>query len=326
MFSTKILVYCLVLFCSCSATQNLKVMYPYKFSFQGNPVLRHIRAADPDCVVFPDGKLWMYTSQDNEPTPASEPYSKMDGYHAFSTNDMINWVDHGEILHSRDVKWGLKGGGYMWAAGAACRNNKYYLYFSHKDTSNRWRIGVAVSNNAAGPFVAEPNYIQGTKGIDPKCFIDDDGQAYLYFGNALVAKLKDNMIKLAEEPRLINYGASNLREGIYMHKRNGIYYFSYTDWEDEKYQGYYAMGNNPYGPFSYKGPVNPPPPGGAQDHHSVIEYKGVWYYFYHVGNFVDKNGINGAHNRRNTSVEYLFYNQDGTMQMVKQSKEGVRPQ
>jgi hypothetical protein len=102
-----------------------------------------------------------------------------------------------------------------------------------------------------------------------------------------------------------------------MHKRNGIYYYSWTDFKAPEYQGFYAMGDNPYGPFEYKGAINPHPPG-AQDHHAIIEYKGKWYYFYHVGNY---NG--GSGNRRNVCIDYLYYNEDGTMQMVKQTKEGV---
>ena len=107
-----------------------------------------------------------------------------------------------------------------------------------------------------------------------------------------------------------------------MNKYNGTYYYSWTDWTDSINQGYYAMGDNPYGPFEFKGAVNARPPG-AQDHHSIIEFKGQWYYFYHVGNFVNDKGEEGRGYRRNVCIDSLFYNPDGTMQMVKQTKEGV---
>ena len=300
----------------------------YVFTYEGNPLVRHIRTADPDCHVFADGKLWMYTSQDHDSDSAARAkarhgYSKMDGYHVFSTEYMKTWIDHGEILHSRDVPWGTEDGGWMWAPGAAYKNGTYYLYFPHVGKDNNWHIGVATSSKPEGPFKAEPTYIEGTSGIDPMCFIDDDGQAYLYFGKALVAKLSDDMLTLAEEPRTIDYGHDNFREGPYMHKKDGIYYYSWTDWKDPVNQGYYAMGDNPYGPFEYKGAVNPNPPG-AQDHHSIIEYKNQWYYFYHVGNFVNDKGEEGRGYRRNVCVDYLYYNPDGTMQMVKQTKEGVK--
>ncbi len=109
--------------------------------------------------------------------------------------------------------------------------------------------------------------MQGPTGnwLDPCCFMDDDGQAYLYWGAngpPYVAKLKDNMVELAETPRLVNYGNSNFFEAVHVHKRNGVYYFSYHGGG-----GHYSMGSSPYGPFTYKGQVNPSQ---SQDHHSHL--------------------------------------------------------
>lgn len=310
-----------------TALKPQELNYPLMFKPQGNPLVRHIRTADPDCHVWNDGRLWMYTSQDHDSTPeerekAGHGYSRMDGYHAFSTSNMETWIDHGEILHSLDVPWGTEDGGWMWAPGAAYKNGTYYLYFPHMDKNMQWKTGVATSKYPQGPFVAEPTYMEKTSGIDPMCLLDDDGQAYLYFGHALVAKLSDDMLTLAEEPREIDYGGDNFREGPYMHKYQGKYYYSWTDWKDPDFQGYYAIGDNPYGPFEYKGPVNPNPPG-AQDHHSMIEFKGKWYYFYHVGNFTNNWGEQGRGYRRNVCVDYLYYNPDGTLKMVEQSQDGV---
>jgi hypothetical protein len=166
------------------------------------------------------------------------------------------------------------------------------------------------------------HYIVGTDQIDPTCFVDDDGQAYLLWGGDAeapkIARLKENMTELAEEPRAIVYGANNFGEGGYMHKRNGIYYFSYTCNTCYPYQGYYAMGDSPYGPFEYKGELNHAPPG-AQDHHSIIEYHNQWYYFYHVGNY----GADGSLYRRNICIDSLHYNEDGTMREVIQTTTGV---
>jgi len=301
--------------------------YPLIFKTKGNPLVRHIRVADPDAHVWEDGRLWVYTSQDDDSDAITQKkvghgYSKMDGYHVFSTFDMDTWIDHGEILHSKNVAWGTDDGGWMWAPGAAYKNGTYYLYFPHMDKTMQWKTGVATSKNPQGPFIAEPNYMGGTSGIDPMCLVDDDGQAYLYFGQALVAKLSSDMLSLAEKPRSINYGAENFREGPSMHKYKGKYYYSWTDWQDKVNQGYYAIGTNPYGPFEYKGPVNARPPG-AQDHHSMVQFKGKWYYFYHVGNFTNKLGEQGKGFRRNVCVDYLYYNQDGTLKMVEQTKVGV---
>ncbi len=290
------------------------------FCFGTNPIIKHMRTADPSAHVWKDGKtVWLYCSHDMD---TAMNYSSMDEQHVFSSTDMINWTDHGIALQSKDISWGVPG--FIWAPDCAFKNDIYYYYFPHKDKTNTWRIGVATSNKPQGPFKDIGKYIVGTHGIDPCCFVDDDGQAYLYFGKNYVAKLKENMIELAEPAQEIKYGANNSREGTYMHKRNGIYYYSYTDFKDTVNQGFYAMGTNPYGPFEYKGAVNRKPDTTAgmhpaQDHHSIIDFKGQSYYFYHIGNY---NGGNGY--RRNICVDYLYYNPDGTMQMVKQTLEGVK--
>lgn len=286
-----------------------------------NPIITHIRTADPSAQIWNDGKVWVYTSHDQD---WATNYNSMDGYHVFSSYDLVNWTDHGEILHSRDVDWGIPEGGFMFAPDAAYKNGTYYLYFPHMAAGWNWRVGVATSDIPEGPFTDIGHFIEGTDHIDPTCFVDDDGQAYLIWGGdsnpPKIAKLNENMTELAEEPRIIAYGSDNFGEGPYMHKRNGIYYFSYTCHTCSPYQGYYAMGDNPYGPFEYKGELNLSPPG-AQDHHSMIEYHGQWYYFYHVGNY----GDNGSLYRRNVCVDSLFYNEDGTMQIVVQTTAGVGP-
>jgi hypothetical protein len=289
----------------------------------GNPIVETLRAADPDVHVW-EGRVWMYTSQDHDPPEGAPGYSKMDGYHVFSSSDLRKWTDHGEVLHSRDVDWGVAEGGWMWAPGAARKNGTYFLYFPHHDSQGQFRIGVSTSDRPEGPFRDSGKPLAGTSGIDPMVFIDDDGQAYLYFGNAKVARLSDDMLTLAEEPKQIEYGATNFKEGAWVFKRDGKYYYSWTDWTDKTNQGYYAIGDSPYGPFNYKGPVGPRPDG-AQDHHSIVEFQGDWYYFYHVGNFTNSAGEPGRGNRRNACVERLTFNQDGTIELVKHTAAGVDP-
>lgn len=286
-----------------------------------NPVITHMRTADPSCRVWADGKVWMYASQDQ---PDATSYDTMDGYHVFSSSNLVDWTDHGQAFHSSNVSWGITNGGFMWAPDCAYKNGIYYFYYPHLDSTSYWRIGVATSALPQGPFVDIGHWIEGTDNTDPCVFIDDDGQAYLYWSPnpymgipPRVALLKTNMIELAEAPRYIDYGASNCKEGAFMHKYKGKYYYSYTDWNDPVDQGYYAVGDSPYGPFTYKGALNAAPPG-AQDHHSIVPYKGQWYYFYHVGNY---NGTNQY--RRNTCIDYLYYNTDGTIQTIQQTTQGV---
>ncbi len=302
-----------------------EIKYPYTFNYAGNPLVRHISSTDPDVHVW-DGVVWMYCSQDHPKLEGDKGnYDHMDGYHVFSSPDLIHWTDHGEVMHSQDIAWSK--GGWLWAPGAARKDGKYYLYYPVHDKRDTWRIGVAIGDTPAGPFKDIGHYIQGTSGIDPAIFIDDDGQAYLYCGKAQVAKLKPNMIELAEPMRVVDYAPTNVLsddnqkflEGSYMHKRDGIYYYSYTNFKNPKHQGFYAMGKSPYGPFEWKGAMAPRPEG-AQYHHSVIEFKGQWFDFYHVGGAAFKpQGYNGS--RRIACFDKLFYNTNGTIRMVEMTTE-----
>ncbi|MDF1571480.1 MAG: family 43 glycosylhydrolase [Bacteroidales bacterium] len=296
---------------------------PLAFQFpdtltSGNPIITHIRSADPAAEVWNDGRVWIYASHDPED---AVDYSTMEDYRAYSSADLVNWTDHGTVLHARDVSWGNSANAWMFAPDAAYKEGTYYLYFPTMSNDWQWRVGVATSPGPEGPFTDIGRSIKGPDHIDPTCFMDDDGQAYLIWGGGgdgegggsgpWIARLKENMTELAESPRPIAYGAENFGEGGYMHKRDSIYYFSWTCNTCWPYQGYYGMADNPYGPFEYNGELKRIPPG-AQDHHSIIEFHGQSYYFYHVGNF----GADGNAYRRNICVDSLYYNPDGTMREV----------
>ena len=306
------------------ATVIGKLKYPYKFKYEGNPLSRMHSATDPDVQVY-DGVVWMYCGQDRKKDPAIHKgsHDTMDGYHAFSSTDMVNWTDHGEIMHSSDVSWAH--GGWLWAPGSARKNGKYYLYYPIKDKELKWQIGVAIGDTPIGPFKDTGKPIEGLGGVDPKVFIDDDGEAYIYVNIGVVAKLKPNMIELAEPKRKIVYASEEImnddtlkfREGSYMHKKDGIYYYSYTNYKNKQRQGFYAMGKSPYGPFEWKGSMMDPKSLGAQDHHSIVEFKGQWYYFYHISvpqwpKYKEGPG-------RIACFDKLFYNPDGTIQNVIQT-------
>jgi arabinoxylan arabinofuranohydrolase len=304
--------------------ENIK--YPYKFKYKENPLVAFRSSTDPDVQVW-DGVLWMYCSQDHPKTsPEKGSYDAMDGYHVFSTKDMKNWVDHGEVMSSKDVGWGKQG--WMWAPGSARKNGKYYLYYPHLDVDGIWKTGVAIGDSPAGPFKDTGKPIEGITGIDPKVLVDDDGEAYIYNNHAIVAKLKPNMIELAEKPREIVYGPEAVMkdslqnfinrtgECSYMHKKDGKYYYSFTNFKNKSYQGYYAIGDSPYGPFEWKGAMAPKPQE-AQDHHSIIEFKGKWYYFYHINTpTAVRKEMNWNGPRRIACFDRLYYNADGTIKMV----------
>ncbi|MCI6551242.1 MAG: family 43 glycosylhydrolase [Prevotella sp.] len=283
-----------------------------------NPFVTSIYTADPSAHVWKDGRLYVYPSHDIDPPRGCD---LMDRYHVFSTNDMVHWKDHGEILNSSQVEWGRKEGGFMWAPDCAYKNGKYYFYFPHPsgtDWNRTWKVGVAVSKYPDKDFKVLgyiPDLGDAFAMIDPCVFIDDDGQAYFYYGGGgrcVGAKLKDNMTELAEPLRPMQ-GLVDFHEATWIHKRKGIYYLSYADNHTEKGRGAnrlcYAMSKSPLGPWTYKG-VYLDPTGCDTSHGSIVEYKGQWYAFYH------NQRISNQGNLRSICVDKLYFNEDGTIQKV----------
>lgn len=293
-----------------------------------NPFITSIYTADPSAHVWKDGRLYVYPSHDIDPPRGCD---RMDKYHVFSTDDMVNWKDHGEILNSSQVEWGRSEGGFMWAPDCAYANGKYYFYFPHpsgnKDWNTTWKVGVAVSDYPDRDFKVL-GYIHDLGDahamIDPCIFVDDDGQAYFYYGGGgrcVGAKLKKNMTEIAE-PLHNMEGLKDFHEGTWVHKRNGIYYLSYADNHIENGRGanrmHYATSKSPLGPWKYQG-ILLEPTGCDTTHGSICQYKGEWFLFYHNQKLSARNlGTSGRGNLRSICVDRLYYNPDGTIQLVKQ--------
>ena len=289
-----------------------------------NPFVTHIFTADPSAHVWKDGRLYVYPSHDVDPPRGCD---LMDRYHVFSTDDMVNWTDHGEILNSSQVPWGRPEGGFMWAPDCAYKNGTYYFYFPHPsgtDWNNTWKVGIATSKYPAKDFKVQ-GYIEGLGDafamIDPCVFVDDDGQAYFYYGGGgrcIGARLKDNMVELAEKPHKME-GLSDFHEAAWVHKRNGIYYLSYSDNvpHPNGNRMHYATSTSPLGPWTYR-EVILEATGSGTSHGSIVEYKGEWYLFYH------DCSISGRGNLRSICVDKLYYNPDGSIQLVKQTKRGIK--
>ncbi|WPR73166.1 family 43 glycosylhydrolase [Flavobacterium sp. NG2] len=279
---------------------------------RSNPIVSHMFTADPSAHVWQDGRLYVYPSTDNAPASG---YKTMDGYHVFSTDDMITWKDHGEILHSSQVEWGREGGGFMWAPDCAYRNGLYYFFFPHKNKDEVWEIGVATSKNPASDFKVQ-GYIKGGNAFcDPCVFIDENGQAYLYAvkdAKTYAAKLKDNLMEV-DGKMTLQTGLEGLREGPFVFKRKGKYYLMYPDDFPKFNKMRYAMSDNPLGPWEPKGVFL-----GSTDvittHGSIVEYKGQWYLFYHNGNLSGGIGPN-----RSICFDPVYFNEDGSIQMIKQT-------
>lgn len=304
-----LLLFALVAFTSIDAT-----------CFGANPFITSIYTADPSAHVWADGRLYVYPSRDIDPPRGCD---LMDQYHAFSTEDMVNWRDEGEILRASQVPWGRKEGGFMWAPDCAYKNGTYYYYFPHpSDTkwNDSWKIGVAMSTKPASDF-KPAGYISGAGGfamIDPAVFMDDDGQPYIYFGGGgkcSGGKLKANMIELDGEAKPMT-GLVDFHEATWVFKREGVYYLSYADNNPHVNRMRYATSSSPLGPWTSRG-VYLEPTGCDTTHGSVVEYKGQWYQFYH------NQSLSGRSNLRSICVDKLNFNDDGTIQMVVQTITGV---
>jgi hypothetical protein len=306
--------------------------------------------ADPAVHVF-NGKLYIYPSHDWDGGVEFShigDHFVMKDYCVFSLDDVENGEvkDHGVVLDIKDIPWA---GRQLWDSDVAHKNGKYYMYYSLKDKNDIFRIGVAVANCPEGPFVSQPDPIRGSYSIDP-CVFEENGENYIYFGGlwggqlqryrenkalengsvypnddepaicARVAKLSDDMLQFAEEPRDVVIldedgkpliaGDTNRRffEASWLHKYNGKYYFSYST--GDTHLICYAIGDNPYGPFTYQG-VLLTPVCGWTTHHCITEYKGKWYLFYH-----DSLPSKGKTWLRSLKVTELTYNADGTIQTI----------
>jgi hypothetical protein len=310
--------------------------------------------ADPSAHVF-NGKIYIYPSHDIDAGVVEKDdgsHFAMVDYHILSMDSINGAVkDNGVALSIKDIPWVSR---QLWAPDATYKNGRYYLYFPAKDKNGQFKIGVATSASPSGPFKPEEQPIKGSFSIDPAVYTDADGSSYMYFGgiwggqlqrwatgkydstakqepgdNELalspkVAKLSKDMLSfdgavrdvkiLDENGKPLMAGDHNRRffEASWLHKYNGKYYFSYSTGDTHFIA--YAIGDNPLGPFTYKGVVLNPVQGWT-NHHSIIEFKGKWYLFYHDTQLSNKTHL------RNIKVTELKYNPDGTIQTITAYRE-----
>ncbi len=290
-----------------------------------NPLITDQFTADPTARVF-EGRVYVYPSHDIREPPGytgRKNWFVMEDYHVFSSDNLTDWTDHGVILSQKDVPWADPNGFAMWAPDCVFKDGKYYFYFPTKDKNGEKRIGVAVGDKPAGPFKPEPNYMAGVVGIDPDVFIDKDGSAYMSWSrnDALVmAKLKPNMLEIEGEIKALdNLPKKGLQEGPFMLERKGVYYLTYPHVADRIERLEYATSSSPMGPFTWAGVfLDESETGCWTSHHSLVEYKGQWYLFYH-----DRDLSPGFDKRRSIRADKLYFNEDGSIRKVVPTLRGV---
>lgn len=307
-----------------------------------NPVIQTHFTPDPAPMLYKN-KMYVYTGDD---IPGYDFYY-MTKWRVYSSDDMVNWTDHGSPLSLESFGWARD---RAWAAQCIERNGKFYWYICVQTVDNNMAIGVAVSDGPTGPFkdaLGKPLVTTGTwDNIDPTVFIDDDGQAYLYWGNSKLfyVKLNKDMVsyegKITEIPQSVEAFGGLRRpgrsdevlqkqeqfkdvfvEGPWFYKRNKQYYMMYAGMTDRTECLSYSISDSPTGPWKYQGKImTDQPTNSFTNHGGIIDYKGKSYLFYHTG-LLPKGGSYG----RSTAIEEFKYNTDGSIPKITMTKEGINP-
>lgn len=291
----------------------------HTFRAEGNPIITHRFTADPATLVTGD-TLWLFTGVDGGP---NQTRCNMKEWAVFSTTDLQTWTEYPTPLRLTDFAWAAKGKAY--ASQVVSRGGKYYWYVS----TDHCGIGVAVSDRPEGPYrdaLGRPLLTvkdcfasdHSWACIDPTVLIDDDGQAWLFWGNGecYYARLKDSMTEVEGPVRQVRFDGLQFEEAPWIHKHDGKYYLSYSEGFPEKTA--YAIADSIGGPYKYMGLLNELAGNCVTNHHAITEFKGSWYFFYHNGAL-----RGGGNNSRSVCVDRLYYNPDGSMRRVIMTTEGL---
>lgn len=293
-----------------------------------NPLLRDVFTADPAPLVVGD-TVYLYVGHDE--AQGSDMF-RMNEWLCYSSKNLRHWTAHGPIMKPTDFKWAV---GDAWAAQVVQRGGKFYLYATvqHDDTQRGKAIGVAVADHPLGPFKdargsalvneATTPSPYGWNDIDPSVFIDDDGSAWLAWGNPVLylARLKPSMTEL--DGPIEKIALPNYTEGPWLSKRKGRYYLTYASmahqgvWEHLSY----ATAPSMHGPWTYQGELTGPAHKSYTIHPGLIDdFKGQSYLLYHNASLTLPDGQSGALGRRAVTIDYLYYDADGRMWPVTQTE------
>lgn len=299
-----------------------------------NPIVQTNYTADPAPMVY-NNKVFLYTSHDED----DSSWFTMNDWRLYTTEDMVNWTDHGAVLSYKEFEWAKMN---AWAPQCIERNGKFYMYVPNTTREGKGAIGVAVADSPYGPFIdplGKPLVSNSNADIDPTVFIDDDGQAYLIWGNPVCyyVKLNEDMISYEGEikqfPNTIEAfgkreGKANeqrpttYEEGPWLYKRNKLYYLFFAAGPISEHIGY-SISKTPTGPWEYKGIVMPTQGGSFTNHPGIIDFKGKSYFFYHNAALPGGSGFT-----RSVCVEEARFNKDGSivpMNMTEGIKKSLSP-
>jgi arabinoxylan arabinofuranohydrolase len=293
-----------------------------------NPIVQTVYTADPAPMVH-DGVCYVYTSHDEDVLVRN--FFTMNNWRCYSTIDMVNWTDLGSPLSYKDFSWAR---GDAWAGQCIYRNGKFYFYVPMNRKNAGMAVGVAVSDKPEGPFtdpIGKPLVYSGHGDIDPSVFIDDDGQAYLYWGNPNLyyVKLNEDMISYSGQIKKVpltteSFGVrtkddrpTQYEEGPWLYKRNDLYYLIFAAGPISEHISY-STSPNPTGPWTFGGIVMPTQGGAFTNHPGVCDYKGNSYFFYHNAALPGGGGFN-----RSVCVEQFEFNNDGTIPTINMTREGA---
>jgi len=274
----------------------------------GMPIIQTKFTADPAPLVF-DDKVFLYTGHDEDDAMGF----KMKDWLLYSSTDMVNWTDHGAVASLENFDWVPNDNG-AWAAQVVERNGTFYMYCPMPGGVG---IGVLVADSPYGPFkdpLGKPLIKQSDHDIDPTILIDDDGQAYMYWGNPKLyyVKLNEDMISYSGEINVEPTTPENYQEGPWVWKRNEYYYLAYASTCCPEGIGY-AMSSSPTGPWEYKGMIIDASEKSRGNHPGIVEYKGKSYVFGHNRDIV-KRATSKFYERRSVDLDELIYLADGTIQ------------
>ena len=287
--------------------------------FSQHPILTTKYTADPAPMVYKD-TVYLYTTHDEDNADGF----MMKDWLLYTSTDMVNWTDHGVVASLKSFAWTKIDNG-AWAEQVVARNGKFYMYCPIHGNG----IGVLVSDSPYGPFVDPINkplvwQKQSWNDIDPTVFIDNDGQAYMYWGNPdpYYVKLNKDMISYSGEIHKV-VRPEHYQEGPWFYKRGDKYYLAYASTCCPEGIGY-AMSDTPTGPWTFKNYIMAPTDKSRGNHPGIMDYKGKSYVFGLNYDLMHAHGIMEHHERRSVSVAEMHYRKDGTIEEVPYwNKEGV---